>query len=76
MCALPRREEEDREVAAAMRASMAKRRQEERGAMQERSAPKHCREERSERAEPEEPKHRTGLVKPVTKPPGENETFV
>ncbi|XP_040047809.2 E3 ubiquitin-protein ligase ZNF598 isoform X2 [Gasterosteus aculeatus] len=73
------REEEDREVAAAMRASMAKRRQEERGAMQERSAPKHCREERSapkhcreersERAEPEEPKHRTGLVKPVTKPP-------
>ncbi|XP_068560553.1 E3 ubiquitin-protein ligase ZNF598 [Cebidichthys violaceus] len=58
------REEEDREVAAAMRASLAQRRQEERGAMQERSAPKHCREERPERAEPEEPKHRTGHIKP------------
>lgn len=66
------REEEDREVAAAMRASMAQRRQEERGAMQERSAPKHCREERTtERTEPEEPRHRTGHIKPISKPPGE-----
>ncbi|KAL7378522.1 hypothetical protein ABVT39_015121 [Epinephelus coioides] len=63
------REEEDREVAAAMRASMALRRQEERGAMQERSAPKHCREERTERTEPEEPRHRTGHIKPISKPP-------
>ncbi|XP_034395199.1 E3 ubiquitin-protein ligase ZNF598 [Cyclopterus lumpus] len=63
------REEEDREVAAAMRASMAQCREEERGAIQERSAPKHCREERTERAEPEEPKHRTGHIKPISKPP-------
>ncbi|XP_059203820.1 E3 ubiquitin-protein ligase ZNF598 [Centropristis striata] len=63
------REEEDREMAAAMRASMAKRRQEERGAMQERSAPKHCREERPERTQPEEPRHRTGHIKPISKPP-------
>ncbi|XP_049924264.1 E3 ubiquitin-protein ligase ZNF598 [Epinephelus moara] len=63
------REEEDREVAAAMRASMALHRQEERGAMQERSAPKHCREERTERTEPEEPRHRTGHIKPISKPP-------
>ncbi|XP_008286940.1 E3 ubiquitin-protein ligase ZNF598 [Stegastes partitus] len=62
------REEEDRQVEAAMRASMAMRRQEERGAVQERSAPKHCREERTERAEPEEPRHRTGHVKPASKP--------
>ncbi|XP_029996473.1 E3 ubiquitin-protein ligase ZNF598 [Sphaeramia orbicularis] len=61
------REEEDRDVAAAMRASMAMRRQEERGAVQERSAPKHCREERTERAEPEEPRHRTGPMS--SKPP-------
>lgn len=67
----PHREEEDREVAAAMRASMALRRQEERGAMQERSAPKHCREERTERTEPEEPRHRTGHIKPISQPPGE-----
>ncbi|KAI3360070.1 hypothetical protein L3Q82_014387 [Scortum barcoo] len=58
------REEEDREVAAARRASLAMRRQEERGAVQERSAPKHRREERMERTEPEEPRHRTGHVKP------------
>ncbi|XP_070837946.1 E3 ubiquitin-protein ligase ZNF598 [Chaetodon trifascialis] len=63
------REEEDREVAAAMRASMAMRRQEERGAVQERSAPKHCREERTERTEPEEPRNRAGHVKPTSKPP-------
>ncbi|XP_073350673.1 E3 ubiquitin-protein ligase ZNF598 [Pagrus major] len=64
------REEEDREVAAAMRASLAMRRQEERGAAaQERSAPKHCREERTERTEPEEPRHRTGRIKPTSKPP-------
>ncbi|CAK6963354.1 E3 ubiquitin-protein ligase ZNF598 isoform X2 [Scomber scombrus] len=63
------REEEDREMAAAMRASMAMRRQEERGAAQERSAPKHHREERTERSEPEEPRHRTGHIKPTNKPP-------
>lgn len=63
------REEEDREVAAAMRASMAMRRQEERGAIQERSAPKHCREERTERTEPEEPRHRAGHIKPMSQPP-------
>uniref|UniRef100_UPI0037E95732 E3 ubiquitin-protein ligase ZNF598 n=1 Tax=Semicossyphus pulcher TaxID=241346 RepID=UPI0037E95732 len=63
------REEEDRELAAARRASMAMRRQEERGAVQERSAPKHCREERTERTEPEEPRHRIGQIKPTIKPP-------
>ncbi|XP_070779269.1 E3 ubiquitin-protein ligase ZNF598 isoform X2 [Enoplosus armatus] len=63
------REEEDREVAAARRASLAMRRQEERGTVQERSAPKHCREERPERTEPEEPRHRTGHIKPTSKPP-------
>lgn len=71
MCACSCREEEDREVAAAMRASMAMRRQEDRAAVQERSAPKHCREERAERTEPEEPRHRTGNIKPTSKPPGE-----
>ncbi|XP_019962097.2 E3 ubiquitin-protein ligase ZNF598 [Paralichthys olivaceus] len=45
------REEEDRQMEAAMRASMAMRRQEERGQVQERSTPKHCREERTERTE-------------------------
>ncbi len=70
MCAYPRREEEDREMAAARRASLAMRRQEERGAVQERSAPKHSREERTERTEPEEPRHRTGHIKPTSKPPG------
>ncbi|XP_029944471.1 E3 ubiquitin-protein ligase ZNF598 [Salarias fasciatus] len=64
------REEEDRQMEAAFRASMATRRQEERGAAaQERSAPKHSREERMERAEPEEPRHRTGHIKPPIKPP-------
>ncbi|KAM9346498.1 E3 ubiquitin-protein ligase ZNF598 [Symphorus nematophorus] len=63
------REEEDREVAAARRASLAMRRQEERAAAQERSAPKHCREERTERTEPEEPRNRTGQIKPTSKPP-------
>ncbi|XP_010727423.3 E3 ubiquitin-protein ligase ZNF598 [Larimichthys crocea] len=63
------REEEDREMAAARRASLAMRRQEERGAVQEKSAPKHCREERTERTEPEEPRHRTGNLKPTNKPP-------
>ncbi|GLD60532.1 zinc finger protein 598 [Lates japonicus] len=63
------REEEDRQMEAAMRASMAMRRQEERGAVQERNAPKHCREERTERPEPEEPRHRTGHIKPTSKPP-------
>ncbi|KAM6914521.1 E3 ubiquitin-protein ligase ZNF598 [Lycodopsis pacificus] len=51
------REEEDREVAAAMRASLAQCRQEERGVMQERSAPKHCREERGAMQERSAPKH-------------------
>ncbi|XP_040918561.1 E3 ubiquitin-protein ligase ZNF598 [Toxotes jaculatrix] len=63
------REEEDRQIEAAMRASMATHRQEERGAVQERSAPKHSREERMERTEPEEPRHRTGHIKPTNKPP-------
>ncbi|KAM6966675.1 E3 ubiquitin-protein ligase ZNF598 [Tautogolabrus adspersus] len=65
------REEEDRELAAARRASMAVRRQEERAAMQERSALRHSREERTERerTEPEEPRHRTGQIKPTNKPP-------
>ncbi|KAK7939851.1 hypothetical protein WMY93_003177 [Mugilogobius chulae] len=62
------REEEDRDVAAAMRASLAMRRQEERGAMKDRgtsSKPK----ERVERADPEEP--RTGSVNPsANMPPG------
>lgn len=65
------REEEDREVAAAMRASMEMHRHEDRGAAQERSAPKHNREERTERPEPEEPRHRTGNIKPASKPPGD-----
>lgn len=65
------REEEDRQMEAAMRASLAMRRQEERGAVQERSTPKHCREERAERKELEEPRNRTGLIKPTNKPPGE-----
>lgn len=63
------REEEDRELAAARRASLATRRQEERAAVQERSAPKHCREERMERTEPEEQRHRTGPIKTMSKPP-------
>ncbi|XP_071330288.1 E3 ubiquitin-protein ligase ZNF598 isoform X2 [Trachinotus anak] len=63
------REDEDRQMEAAIRASMAVRRQEERGAVQERSAPKHPREERMERTEPEEPRHRTGHIKPTNKPP-------
>lgn len=56
-----------------MRASMAMRRQEDRGALQERPAPKHSQEERMERTEPKEPRHRTGNIKPTNKPPGENE---
>lgn len=75
MCTCTRREEEDREMAAARRASLAMRRQEERGAVQEKSAPKHCREERTERTEPEEPRHRTGNLKPTNKPPGETENI-
>lgn len=67
------RNEEDRQVEAALRASIAMRRQEERAAVQERSAPKHCREERAERAErpePEELRHPTGHSKQASKPPG------
>ncbi|XP_041673360.1 E3 ubiquitin-protein ligase ZNF598 [Cheilinus undulatus] len=63
------REEEDRELAAARRASLAMRRQEERAAVQERIALKHPREERTERTEPEDPRLRTGQIKPVSKPP-------
>uniref|UniRef100_A0A3Q1HJD2 RING-type E3 ubiquitin transferase n=2 Tax=Anabas testudineus TaxID=64144 RepID=A0A3Q1HJD2_ANATE len=63
------REDEDRQMEAAIRASMAKHRQEERGAMQERSAPKHIREEKTERTEPEEPRHSTRHIKPTSKPP-------
>lgn len=65
------REDEDRQMEAAIRASMAMRRQEERGAVQERSAPKHCREEKTERSEPEELKHRNGHIKPASRPPGD-----
>lgn len=54
-----------------MRASMEMHRHVDRGAAQERSAPKHNREERTERPEPEEPRHRTGNIKPTSKPPGE-----
>ncbi|KAG7505959.1 E3 ubiquitin-protein ligase ZNF598 [Solea senegalensis] len=63
------REEEDRQMEAAMRASMAVRRQEERGAVQERNTPKHCNEERMERTELEESRHRTAHIKPTNKPP-------
>ncbi|KAM9745176.1 E3 ubiquitin-protein ligase ZNF598 [Menidia menidia] len=63
------REEEDRQVDAALRASMAVRGQAERAAAQERSAPKHCREERAERTEPEEPRNQTGQLKTAGKPP-------
>lgn len=64
------RNEEDRQVEAALRASIAMRRQEERAAVQERSAPKHCREERAERPEPEELRHPIGHAKQASKPPG------
>uniref|UniRef100_A0A3Q0SGB8 RING-type E3 ubiquitin transferase n=1 Tax=Amphilophus citrinellus TaxID=61819 RepID=A0A3Q0SGB8_AMPCI len=60
----PCRDDEDRQVEAALRASIAMRRQEERAAVQERSAPKHCREERVERPEPEELRHSNGRAKP------------
>ncbi|KAM6904434.1 E3 ubiquitin-protein ligase ZNF598 isoform 1-T1 [Xenentodon cancila] len=62
------REEEDRQVEAALRASITRGRQAERGTLQERSTPKHSREERTDRTEPDEPKHQTGPVKTV-KPP-------
>lgn len=58
-------------MAAAVRASMVTHRQEERAAVQERSAPKHSREERAERADAEDPRHRAGNIKPINKPPGE-----
>ncbi|KAM8824156.1 E3 ubiquitin-protein ligase ZNF598 isoform 1-T1 [Synchiropus picturatus] len=60
------RDEEDRELAAAMRASMATRRQEERAAVQERAVPKHTKEERPERTEVE-PKNKMGPIKPPVK---------
>lgn len=53
---------------AAMRASMAVRRQEERAMMQERNV---FREERKERPEQEEPRHKSGPIKATSKPPGE-----
>ncbi|KAJ0000794.1 hypothetical protein NQD34_005814 [Periophthalmus magnuspinnatus] len=61
------REEEDRDVAAAMRASLAMRRQEERGAMKDRGASKV--KERAERTDPEEPRSRTGPVNPTANMP-------
>ncbi|XP_061556336.1 E3 ubiquitin-protein ligase ZNF598 [Phycodurus eques] len=63
------REEEDREVVAAMRASMVMHRQVDRMAALERSAPKHYREERTERTESGEPISRIGPIKPTSKPP-------
>lgn len=69
-CVHSEREEEDRQMEAAMRASMAMRRQAERAAVQERSTPKHCREERTERVEAAEPKPLTGHFKTTNKPPG------
>ncbi|CAF89718.1 unnamed protein product, partial [Tetraodon nigroviridis] len=64
------RQEEDRAVAAAMRASMAMQRQEEKGAAPERAPPKHHREERMESGEPDEPhsSHRNRNPKPANKP--------
>lgn len=64
-------------MAAAMRASMVTRRQEERAAVvQERSAPKHSREERAaERAEAEDARHRAANNKPANNPPGKNKLF-
>ncbi|KAM4530752.1 E3 ubiquitin-protein ligase ZNF598 [Odontesthes bonariensis] len=41
----------------------------ERAAVQERSAPKHSREEKVESTEPEEPRHQTGQLKTTGKPP-------
>ncbi|CAL1588884.1 unnamed protein product [Knipowitschia caucasica] len=58
------REEEDRDVAAAMRASLAMRRQEERGAIKERIASK-----MKERTDPEELRSRSGPVNPPTNMP-------
>lgn len=67
------RQEEDRAVAAAVRASIAMQRQEEKGAVQERAPPRHRREERPEPPEPEEPhsSHRNRNPKPTIKPQGE-----
>lgn len=70
LCPCREREEEDRQVEAALRASITM------GRQAERSTPKHCREERTERTEPDEPRHQTGPAKPVkpvktiNKPPG------
>ncbi|XP_068192584.1 E3 ubiquitin-protein ligase ZNF598 [Antennarius striatus] len=57
------REDEDREVAAAMRASMAEHRQERRVAS-ERSVAKHGREDRVERTDQEENKNGVGPIRP------------
>lgn len=73
MCRFAARQEEDRAVAAAMRASLAMQRQEEKGALQERAPPKHRREERMEPTEPEEPhsSQRNRNAKIPNKPPGD-----
>ncbi|XP_077591188.1 E3 ubiquitin-protein ligase ZNF598 [Stigmatopora nigra] len=63
------RDDEDREVAAAMRASMMMRRQEDRMAMLERNAPKHYREDRTARTDLDEQSPRAGPIKPTIKPP-------
>ncbi|KAM9392011.1 E3 ubiquitin-protein ligase ZNF598 [Pholidichthys leucotaenia] len=74
------REEEDRQMEAALRASLAMKRQEERGAVQERNAAKHCREERTERPESDETRPRTGPIKPPVRTmkstnPGDEDDF-
>ncbi|XP_077475662.1 E3 ubiquitin-protein ligase ZNF598 [Stigmatopora argus] len=63
------RDDEDREVAAAMRASMMMRRQEDRMAMLERNPPKHYREDRTARTDLDEQSPRAGPIKPTIKPP-------
>lgn len=73
MCAFAYRQEEDRAVAAAMRASMAMQRQEEKGAAQERAPPKHRREERTEPHELEEAHSSHRNRNP--KPPGEEKSY-
>ncbi|XP_028311076.1 E3 ubiquitin-protein ligase ZNF598 [Gouania willdenowi] len=61
--------EEDRQMEAALRASMAVRRQEEGALIQERSTPKPIREERMDRSESDENRHRNGQIRPAVKPP-------
>ncbi|XP_034045829.1 E3 ubiquitin-protein ligase ZNF598 [Thalassophryne amazonica] len=61
------REEENRELAAAMRASMAHHQQVDRGVANERNAPRLAREEQLERTEPDDSKQKT--TNPAGKPP-------